>query len=100
MSNVAKQEILEAKHPFAQTSTIAPFWSKGSILEQRMKRCEKQPDFGVFDCVEVMGGILMCDIMCRWNSPRFSDPRNTAICNLHWVILNVVSLQLVKYLIF
>ena len=47
-----------------------------------MKRCEKQPDFGIFNCVEVTGGVLsifMCDTMCRWNSPPFSDPRNTSI---------------------
>ena len=46
----------------------APFWSKGSILEQRMKRCEKQPDFGihVFNCVEVTGASLpfWCVIQC------------------------------------
>ena len=41
-----------------------------------MKRCEKQPDFGIFNCVEVTGGfpsILMCNTMCRWNSPPFSE---------------------------
>ena len=70
-----------------------------------MKRCEKQPDFGIFNCVEVTGdvpSILMCDTMCRWNSPPFADPRNTStdhfadLCKLHWVILNVVSLNSVK----
>ena len=77
-----------------------------------MKRCEKQPDFGIFNCVEVTGGgggvpsILMCDTMCRWNSPPFSDPKNTSIghfadlCKLHWVILNAVSLNSVRYFIF
>ena len=73
-----------------------------------MKRCEKQPDFDIFG-VEATGGvpsILMCDTMCRWNSPPFSDPRNISIghfadlCKLHWVILNIVSLNSVKYFIF
>ena len=78
-----------------------------------MKRCGNQPDFCIFNCVKVMGGvpsisILMCGIhkMCRLNSPPFSDPRNTSlgyfadVCKLHWVILNVVSLNSVKYFIF
>ena len=74
-----------------------------------MKRCGKQPVFGIFNCVEVTGGIpsiLMCDTMCCWNSLPFSDPMNTSIgyfadlCKLHWVILNVVSLNSVKYFIF
>ena len=74
-----------------------------------MKRCGKQPVFGIFNYVEVTGGvpsILMCDTMCHWNRPAFSDLRNTLIghyadlCKLHWVILNVVSLNLGKYFIF
>ena len=74
-----------------------------------MKRCEKQPDSGIFNCVEVTGGVpsnLMCDTMCCWNSPPFSDPSNTSIghfadlCKLHWVILNEVTLNSVKYFIF
>ena len=79
-----------------------------------MNRCEKQPEFGIFNCVEVTEGgggggcipsILMCDTMCRWNSPPFSDPRNTSIghfadlCKLHWVILNVVSLGQILYIL-
>ena len=61
-----------------------------------MKRCGIQSAFGIFNYVEVTGGvpsILMCDTMCRWNSPPFYDLRNKSIghfadlCKLHWVIL-------------
>ena len=70
-----------------------------------MKRCRKQPVFGIFNCVEVTGGvpsILMCDI----RGAAGIAPRNTSIgqfgdlCKLHWVISNVVSLNSVKYFIF
>ena len=39
------------QNKFAETSK-----KKCSILEQRMKRCGKQPVFGIFNCVEVTGG--------------------------------------------
>ena len=50
---------------------------------------------------EDVPSILMCDTMCHWNTGI--APRNTSIshfadlCKLHWVILNVVSLNSDKF---
>ena len=69
-----------------------------------MKRCGKQPVLGIFNCVEVTGASL--PFLCVIQSAAGIAPRNTSkghfadLCKLHWMILNVVSLNSVKYFIF
>ena len=65
-----------------------------------MKRCGKQHVFfGIFNYIEVPGG--GASLPCATGiAPRNASIGHFAdLCKLHWVTLNVVSLNSVKYFI-